>query len=228
MRVLVCDDHILFAESLADLLSAAGCQIVAVTAHPDRAAAVLRREPVDICVLDVLFGAESVLPRLRELRRLAPATRIVLLTGRVDARLVAAARDAQVRAVADKRHLAGDITRLLHRVYAGERVFPADTRPVPGPRQPTTDPANQAHQLAEFLTPRERQTLRALVGGHDTRTLARTLGVAPATARSHVQRVLSKMGAHSRLEAATAAVRYGLISPETGDWLLPQRGPERR
>ncbi|MEV0732787.1 response regulator transcription factor [Polymorphospora sp. NPDC050346] len=222
IRVLVCDDHTVFAESLAELLTAARMRITAVTGHPDRALAVLRREAVDICLLDVTFGRESVLPRLAEFRRVAPGARIVLLTGRVDADLLAAAREAQVRGVADKRQPAREITALLHRVYNGDTVFPAEPTPVPVPRAANHDRAQEARRMAAFLTPRERQTLRALVGGHDTRKLARTLGVAPATARCHIQQVLTKMGAHSRLEAATTAVRFGLVSPETGDWLLPR------
>ena len=61
--------------------------------------------------------------------------------------------------------------------------------------------------------------LSALVRGDDTNTLARSLGIAAATARCHIQNVLTKLGAHSRLEAATRAVRNGMVSPETGAWL---------
>jgi len=222
MRVLICDDQVIFAESLAELLTASGLRVVAVETHPDRAAEVMRRDPPDICLLDVMFGHESVLPRLAELGRLAPATRIVLLTGRVDADLIAQARKARVHGVTDKRCLAQEIVHVLYRVHAGEQVFPTDTR-AQHSRPVTPVPAGHAQWLAGYLTPRERATLRALVAGDDTRKLARTLGVAPSTARCYIQRVLKKMGAHSRLEAATSAVRYGLISPETGDWLLPER-----
>jgi two-component system nitrate/nitrite response regulator NarL len=217
MRVLICDDHVIFAESLAELLIATGLRVVAVETHPDRAAEVMRRESPDIFLLDVMFEHESVLPRLAEFRRLAPATRIVLLTGRVDADLIALARDARVHGVTDKRCLGMEIVHVLHRVHAGERVFPADARVQPG--SSVAPPTEHAQWLVGHLTPRERATLRALVGGDDTRKLARTLGVAPTTARCYIQRVLKKMGAHSRLEAATSAVRRGLINPETGDWL---------
>lgn len=222
MRVLICDDHAVFGESLAELLAAEGVEVTAVATHPDGAVAILRREPVDICLLDVMFGHESVMPRLTDFRRLAPDTRLVLLTGWVDDELVRSARSAHVRAVTDKRRLVRDVVHMLNRVYAGEQVFPRAAGPLPAGRPDNASPAQQAQRLASFLTPRERQTLRALVGGADTRKLARTLGVAPATARCHIQQVLTKLGAHSRLEAATTAVRCGLISPETGDW-LPSR-----
>jgi DNA-binding NarL/FixJ family response regulator len=61
------------------------------------------------------------------------------------------------------------------------------------------------------LTPREHEVLEALVQGRGTAQLAATLGVTRATARSHVQHLLKKLGVHSRLEAVATAVRTGLV-----------------
>jgi two-component system, NarL family, nitrate/nitrite response regulator NarL len=224
MRLLICDYHVVFAESLAHLLTARGKDVVAVTHHPDELIDVLRREPVDVCLLDIRFGRENAIDRLAELRRASPATRVVLLTAEVDQAVLAAGRAAGVRGVADKRQPASDIIDLLDRVHAGESVLPQD-----GACEPLTPgvprrPANDVQRLAEFLTPREREVLSALVRGDDTKKLARSLGIAAATARCHIQNVLTKLGAHSRLEAATSAVRYGMVSPETGDWLVPGNG----
>jgi two-component system nitrate/nitrite response regulator NarL len=80
--------------------------------------------------------------------------------------------------------------------------------------------ANDAQRLGRYLTAREREVLSALVRGDDTAKLARNLGIAAATARCHIQSVLTKMGAHSRLEVATTAVRCGMVSPESGEWLI--------
>jgi two-component system nitrate/nitrite response regulator NarL len=229
VRVLVCDDHVVFAESVAHLLGTMGVDIVAVTFDPNQALPVLRREPVDICLLDVQFGGQSALGRLADLRAAAPRTAIVLLCAQVDGPLVAAARVAGVRAVADKRQPINEIVRILERVQAGETVLPRSTgtdqpQPAGCPGRTEARPAvNHAQRLAGFLTPREREVLSALVCGQDTARLARTLGIAETTARCHVQAVLIKLGAHSRLEAATTAVRYGMINPTTGQWLVPAR-----
>ena len=50
-----------------------------------------------------------------------------------------------------------------------------------------------------------------LVAGLDTSAMARKLGVSPATVRTHIQSLLTKLGVHSRLEAASFAVRYRLL-----------------
>ena len=70
-------------------------------------------------------------------------------------------------------------------------------------------------RLAEFLTTRERQCLQLLVDGQDTAQMAQQLGVSPATVRTHVQSLLTKLGVHSRLEAASLAVRYRLLEDQS-------------
>jgi two-component system nitrate/nitrite response regulator NarL len=185
MRLLICDHHVVFAESLAHLLTARGYDVTGITHHPDRLIELLSREPVDICLLDVVFGGNSIVDRLPSLRTASPGTQFVLVTAGVDAALLSAARGA------------------------------AAPLPVSSFRRH----ANDAVRLGSFLTPREREVLCGLVRGDDTKKLARSMGIASATARCHIQNVLTKLGAHSRLEAATSAVRYGLVSPETGDWL---------
>jgi PAS domain S-box-containing protein len=64
---------------------------------------------------------------------------------------------------------------------------------------------------ADPLTPRERQILRLLCQGADTTAIATTLVIGQSTARNHIQRVLHKLGAHSRLEAVTLARQQGLV-----------------
>ena len=72
---------------------------------------------------------------------------------------------------------------------------------------------SQARLLGQQLTPRELEVLEMLARGAGGREIARTLGVAPNTVRTHVQSILSKLQVHSRLEAAAFAVRHGLIRP---------------
>jgi DNA-binding CsgD family transcriptional regulator len=120
------------------------------------------------------------------------------------------------------------LTRAIDRVQRGEVVVDV---PKPGPARP---PARQddAHRLAAFLTVRERECLELLVEGLDTAGIAAKLGVSAATVRTHVQSLMTKLGVHSRLEAASYAVRYRLLEEEvprfpfTGTGLV--RGQRRR
>lgn len=218
MRILLCDRQVVFAESLAHLLAARGEQVVGVTHDLDAAAAVLAAHEVDVFLLDVIFGDERPLDSLARLRRSAPRTNIVLLSGSIDDDLRARAPAAGVDAIGDKRQPVAEIIDLLHRVHSGDR--PCLTHRVENHSRRRRRYANDAHRLAAFLTPRERQVLSALVRGDDTTKVARSLGIATNTARCHIQSLLTKMGAHSRLEVATTAVRHGMVNPQTGDWLI--------
>lgn len=216
MRVLICDDHAMFADSLAVVLADAGHSVVGVTYTPDDALRVLRNRPVDVCMIDLHFPAGSVAGRLAELRAAAPATRIVVVSGFVDQETIESGLRAGVRGFAHKGQQASEIIALLGRVHAGEQVV--DRRLVRHRGMPR--PRSQAHRVAQFLTPREREVLTRLARGESTTTLAKAMGVTHSTARSHVQSVLTKLGVHSQREAVIEAARYGLVSVETGEWLV--------
>jgi DNA-binding NarL/FixJ family response regulator len=216
MRVLICDDHAVFADSLALVLADAGHTVVGVSYSPDDALTMLRRHSADICMVDVRFPTGSVVGRLAELRAASPTTRFVVVSGFVDQQIVEAGLRAGVRGFAHKGQQAGEILALLRRVNAGEQVV--EHRPVrhrTGPR-----PRSQAHRVAQFLTPREREVLTRLARGESTAALAKAMGVRRSTARSHVQSVLTKLGVHSQREAVIEAARHGLVSVETGEWLV--------
>jgi DNA-binding NarL/FixJ family response regulator len=216
MRVLICDDHAVFADSLAMVLADAGHRITGVAYSPDDALTVLRNRPVDVCLIDLHFPAGSVLGRLAELRAAAPATSFVVVSGFVDQQIVDAGLRAGVRGFAHKGQQAGEILTLLNRVHAGEQVVDRKlTRHRAAPR-----PNSQAHQVAQYLTPREREVLTRLARGESTVALAKAMGVTRSTARSHVQSVLTKLGVHSQREAVIEAARHGLVSVETGEWLV--------
>lgn len=236
MKVLVCDDHALFGESLALVLERANIDVAGVTRSVDQALGVLRNVDIDVCVLDLVLGqpddaraewtdegaaddsaAPATLRRLPEMRAVAPRTRFVLLSGHLTVEVVQSARASGVSGFAHKGSHICEVVSTLSRVHAGEVVV--DSR-VAAARPRAIEAPTQLQHLAGFLTARERQVLGQLVLGADTTTLAKALGVTWTTARSHIQSVLTKLGMHSRLEAATAAVRHGIVSGATGEWLL--------
>lgn len=217
MKVVICDDHAVFADSLAMVLSESGHDVVGVGYSPDEAARLLTSAAVDVCLIDLQFPTGSALESLPGLIRAAPATRFVVLSGSIEAELLDAALAAGVRGFAHKGQQAREIVRMLARVHSGEVVVD----PATGSRL-ALRPPSEAQRLAHYLTPREREVLTRLVCGENTATLARTMKISRSTARSHVQSVLTKLGVHSQREAVIAAARHGLVSVNTGEWLLGQ------
>jgi DNA-binding NarL/FixJ family response regulator len=73
---------------------------------------------------------------------------------------------------------------------------------------------DQATAAMVDLTPRERQVLTLLIAGASNKEMARRLSIRSNTVRTHVQSLLTKLRVHTRLGAATLAMRYGLLGPE--------------
>jgi DNA-binding NarL/FixJ family response regulator len=212
MRVLICDDHAVFADSLALVLGDAGCSVVGVTYTLDDALTVLRNRPADICLIDLRFPADNALDRLAELQAATSDTRFVVLSGFVDHEIIEAGVRAGAHGFAHKGQQASEILTILRRVHNGEVVIDR--------RRGSARPHSQAHRVAQFLTPREREVLTRLARGESTAALAKAMGVTRSAARSHVQSVLTKLGVDSQREAVIEATRNGLVSVETGEWLV--------
>lgn len=213
MRVVIIDDHAVFAESLSLVLADAGHSVVGVAFSPADALPVLRTGRPEVCLIDLRFPSSTALDWMGRLRAASPPTSFVVLTGFLEQPVLDAGIRAGVRGFAHKGQQAGDILSVLRRVADGEVVV--DQAAPRGPLRPGTE----AQRVAQFLTPREREVLTRLVRGESTQALAKAMGVTRSTARSHVQSVLSKLGVHSQREAVVEAARNGLVSVETGEWL---------
>ncbi|HEX7094740.1 MAG TPA: response regulator transcription factor [Acidimicrobiales bacterium] len=201
MKIIVCDDHVLLAESLVDALHTSGHEIVACLSEPRQIAPILRARHVDACLLDVTYPADNGLQHIAEMRRLAPSIRVVVLTGHSDAY-----RDVAMEAGADAFLSKGcSVDELLS-------VLQAD--------QPDTASAGSTSRAASQrpsrgippLTEREQQVLQALVDGQSNAAIARRYGLRPSTVRSHVQNVFDKLGVHTRVAAVAFSIRHGLVS----------------
>jgi DNA-binding NarL/FixJ family response regulator len=110
-----------------------------------------------------------------------------------------------------------DLLDAIHRVNAGEAWVPASmlgTLLADLIRRQRAQSA--AAERAAALTKREREVVVLLVDGLDHRAIAQTLVVSPHTARTHIQNVMDKLGAHSRLEVARLAIELGLVDRGPG------------
>lgn len=224
MKIVICDDHSVFADALAALLIRRGHTVVAVTQRPEEAVEVLRNTPADICLLDCAFPNDDGLDHVPALQDVAPDCKVILLSAQLDADTVARGVANKVAGFARKQQPLDELLQAIDRAAAGEMSLPGDLlvaalslRHSFG--RPGDEPAGTYYY--RFFTQREREVLGSIVRGQSTVVMAKALGVSTATARGHVQSVLMKLGVHTRLQAAVLAVREGAVSAETGEWLLP-------
>lgn len=216
MRYVLCDNHRLFVEPFAAALGRRGHDVIVVTRPAAAVRAVLLHRP-DVCVLDLKFPEGDAFDALAEMRQRVPACRVVILSGSTDVRDAARAAAAGAAGFLRKDQPISGLFAALDRIAAGGTVAPL---PQPARSRPA-DEHTRVRQAVAHLTERERQVLSGLVSAEDTVGIARALGVAPSTARTHLQNVLLKLGVHNRLQAVALVVGAG-VARELGH--LPPLG----
>src|SRR5262249_41547833 len=213
------DDERLFAELMRVVLSKAEDIEVVGVVH-DVATAVRRAPELrpTLVLSDYHLPDGTGADVARTLRRTAPDVSVLVLTGDPsDAALADVARSGAVGHLTKSRGL-DEVVTAVRTAASGEILFaPSELQ-----RLLVTEPGTP--QLDEPLTARELEVLRCLASGISTGAGAALLGISPATLRAHVQAILRKLGAHSRLEAVAEAARLGLI---TLDARSRERSPMR-
>ena len=203
MQLVLCDDNRILCEALASILEARGHSVLAIaTSAADSFAAVATNRP-DACLMDLRFPDGSGLDVARMIRRSVPETKIVVFSCITDPAVVSEAKKIGAAGFLRKDQKPGTITAALEVISVGKVPFETGSS-----RQSSwrTNPS-RTEDLLQKLTPRERQVLQRIVAGQSTQQMAREMNVAMSTLRSHIGRVLSKLGAHSRVQAAAIASR---------------------
>ena len=207
MKAVLCDDHRLFAEAFAAVLSASGHAVVAVADTVAAGVCAVCDHDPDLAVFDVGFPVSSGIEALAQLHQRAPNVSVVFLSGNGDARFAAQAIKHGARGYLCKTQDARTIVHSLERLQRGEIIAPSNAKASGGSGRERDD----VRRLAAFLGPREREVLGELVAGRSTDEIALRLGISRSTTRTHVQGLLSKLGASSRLEAAALVAESGLL-----------------
>ncbi|MGH3964758.1 MAG: response regulator [Pseudonocardiaceae bacterium] len=203
--IVLCDDHAVFVESLVSVLVGAGFRVPAVARSLAGTIEAVRHHRPDVCLLSRHFSDGDGVAAIGRVVAVSPATRILVLTAEGDTDAMRRAVRLGAAGYVDKTWGVRKLVQALQRVVDGAVVLDA-----PRATSPRSD-ISEARRLAAHLTGRERECLALLVEGLDTRAMTLRLGVSTTTVRSHVQALLTKLGVHSRLEAATFAVRYDLV-----------------
>lgn len=209
IRVLLVDEHRLRAEGVAPSLSAAPeVTVTAIAADGSEALQAMRRHDVDVVLLGYRLPDQSGAEVARMVRALWPATRIIMVTANDDGSVAAAAIAAGCHGLVPEDRDGEALLQAVRSVHEGLPVFDATTvvKAIPYLRRRGADPARRWH-----LTARESEVLVELAAGLPTAEIARVLQISPVTVRNHIQRILAKLDAHSRLEAVSIGVRAGLL-----------------
>jgi DNA-binding NarL/FixJ family response regulator len=208
------DDHTLFAQAIRVSLEDLGVEVVdTVTTGAAALDTALRTRP-DVILMDLGLPDQSGLAAGDAIITAWPEAKILALTALSDRALVEEATRLGFRGYLTKDTPVTQFANAVRSVADGQQVLP---HRLVAPSATSREDGHAAF-LASQLTQREREVLELLVQGADGRTVARSLGISQNTVRTHVQSILTKLQVHSRLEAATFAVRHKIVQVAgTGD-----------
>jgi two-component system nitrate/nitrite response regulator NarL len=208
LDIVLADDQFVVRDALCALLTQSGHRVVARVGTCAATLQCIRALRPDICVTGNRFSDGEAVDTIEVVSQLSPKTKVVMLTGQNDTDTMRRALDAGVAGFVHKSRDAEVLLDVLRRVADGEIVVEGSFLQR---RREASLERPSVRRLASFLTHREAQCLDLLVQGLDTTAMANRLGLSRTTVRTHVQSVLTKLGVHSRLEAASVAIRYGLL-----------------
>jgi DNA-binding NarL/FixJ family response regulator len=207
IRVLVVDDHMTFAEAVAAMVSAeSDMQCVATADSPFAARVQVGKLHPDVAVIDVDLAGEDGIGLAAQLRK-EHGIQTVVITGHEDPAVACAAVRAGASAVLTKSGPVAELINAIRGSIRGETYIPPWL--LTGVLRQLVSPTSgmSAAELAlSTLTQRESEVLNCMVAGFDQANTAKRLYISGNTVRTHVRKVLAKLGAHSSLEAVAIAV----------------------
>jgi DNA-binding NarL/FixJ family response regulator len=219
VRVVVADDQALVRTGFRMILTAGGVEVVAEAANGAEAVAAVRRTRPDVVLMDVRMPELDGLEATRRILAGADgAPRIIILTTFDLDQYVYAALAAGASGFLLKDVTPEHLVAAVRMVQDGDALLaPAITRRLVR-RFARRDPqAATLHRDLAALTPRETEVLRLLARGLSNAELAAALHLSEATVKTHVARILGKLGLRDRVQAVVVAYETGLISPGSAD-----------
>ncbi|BDP40941.1 DNA-binding response regulator [Deinococcus aetherius] len=210
VRVLLVDDHAVVRQGLRLFLGLdPSIEVVGEAANGEEALAQAGTLRPQVVVMDLMMPVMDGIQATRLLRRQHPDTEVIALTSTLEEHKVNGAIEAGAIGYMLKDASSDTLADAIHAAARGEvRLHPeAARRLVRDFRTP---------DMRETLTPKETIVLQLIARGHSNRDIAQDQGVSEATVKTHVSRLLSKLGLESRTQAALYALRHGLARLEEG------------
>lgn len=212
VRTVVADDQDLIRAGISAVLEAAdGIEVVGEAADGRAAAALARERAADVVLMDVQMPGLDGISGIEAVARARPEARVLMLTMFDLDEYVFGALRAGASGFLLKTTAPDELAAAIHAVHRGDLLFsPTVTRRLVETyvRRP---PAGAVPEVLSTLTPRETDVLRAMARGLSNAEIGRELFLGEATVKTHVTRVLGKLGLRDRVQAVVLAYESGLV-----------------
>jgi len=207
VSVVLVDDHKMFGQSMARLLSLRPeISVVALAGDAAGAIEAVKRHKPDVVLMDNRLPDGLGTDVAGQIRVQHPDTKVVMLTADEDEVVLLAAVEAGCAGYVVKTSSVEDVEAAILAAHAGEVVM---TPAMLGRLLPMV--RRQPQEAGPKLSERELEVLRLLADGLSNAVISEQLFLSTHTVRNHVHAILGKLGAHSKLEAVSIAIRRGVI-----------------
>jgi two-component system response regulator DevR len=203
IRLMLVDDHDMIAQSLRMILEhEADIEVVAVSNSVADAVADASAARPDVILMDYYLPDGDGVAATARIKQNHPEIKVILLTGSDDPQALQRAVDAGCLGYLDKAGPLDELAAAIRVAAGGHVVISAENlaQLVPGRAKGSA-----------ALTKREREILHLVADGLTNQAIAAELFLSVHTVRTHVQTMLTKLGAHSKLEAVAVAKRRRLL-----------------
>lgn len=206
IRVFIADDHALFVDCFHLAMASLDVEVVGSSQNGIEALAKIRELHPQIVLLDIHMPQMNGIDVARQVLKLEPHCKVVVLTFRSEEELVAEALRAGVHGFIHKSDSLEEIHNALRRVLSGELYI---SSPLLGPLLQTYIATSEP--IADPLSSRERQVLQLVAEGHTTKEIGAILNISPKTAESHRARLMDKLHIHDTASLVRYAVKRGIV-----------------
>jgi DNA-binding NarL/FixJ family response regulator len=211
LRVMLVDDHDLFRTGLRNLLEEQGVQIVAEASEGSTALSLVRELAPDVVVMDLNMPGMNGIEATREIARLAPLTRVVVLTISDQDEDVIDAIVAGACGYLLKDSSIQDLMQGIRAASIGEALISPHIAAKVLQRVRAYGAVSDNAVAGPELSDRETEVLRLIANGKDNAEIAQELHISPKTVKNHISNILMKLQIENRIQAAVYAVRRGLV-----------------
>ena len=207
VTVVLVDDHQMFVESLARVLADDDrIEVVGLASTAAEGRRLTEQLHPRVAIVDFHLPDQDGVEVTAQMKAAHPGVMVVMLTASTEDRVLLGAIDAGCSGFLTKDRAVADVVDAALAVADGEALIsPAQLARL----LPRLDRTHRS--VGADLTPRELQLLNHLARGQSNKAIAEELHLSVNTIRNYMQSVLAKLGAHSKLEAISTAVREGLI-----------------
>lgn len=201
IRILAVDDHPVIRQGIAGMIAVESDMALAGEASNGREAIQqFRILHPDITLMDVQMPVMNGLDALIAIRNESPDAKIIMLTTYTGDVQIVRALKAGAQGYLLKNTLHRDLLETIRAVHAGKKAL-----------SPEASFEIAEHGTDDALTPREIDVLRLIAAGNSNKRIADKLSIAEASVKSHVENILSKLGANDRTHAVTIALKRRII-----------------